>query len=125
MEKLVVTLFSLLKYLYLSVLAVFTFFGKKYGINLYVDRVLDIRDYKIYVLDNEKDCEAYFSQKTESKIQFIGIDCEWVNSSEQSHHYLVALLQLAFPNKECALIRLDKIEKITASLAKLLSNRRY
>lgn len=48
-----------------------------------------------------------------------GLDCEWVNQNS------VALLQLAFPNKVCVLVRLNKVRHITPSLAAFLKDQRF
>ena len=52
-------------------------------------------------------------------IKMAGLDCEWVVRRP------VALLQLAFPNKECALLRLSHIGHIPPTLADFLEDHRY
>jgi hypothetical protein len=81
--------------------------------------ILDISGYDIVIIEDETMCEDFFQRIMDDKrlIQFIGFDCEWVNGGN------VALIQLAFINKQCALVRLSKIGKITDSLAKLLTDK--
>lgn len=92
--------------------------------------LLDINEYRLHLIDEERQCEEFCKKKLEEGCQFIGLDCEWVNNGlhntmiQQQDHYPVALLQLAFPNKDCALIRLCKIDKVTPSLAEILNNKR-
>ena len=89
--------------------------------------LLDISDYTVHVFEDDYECEDYFSCKIEESYHFLGLDCEWVSYPRQDKETpvcAVALLQLAFPNKECALIRLCKIRKVTPSLAKILQDRR-
>ena len=91
--------------------------------------VLDINDYKVSVIDTAEQCETYFKEKRLQDTTFIGFDCEWVsqtwNNWNKKKPYPVALLQLAFPNKECALVRLSKIGRLTESLLKILTDKRY
>ncbi|XP_003388132.1 PREDICTED: exonuclease 3'-5' domain-containing protein 2-like isoform X2 [Amphimedon queenslandica] len=87
--------------------------------------VLDISDYKVSVIDTAEQCEAYF-KRLQDTTTFIGFDCEWVSDNQrnnESSYYPVALLQLAFPNKECALVRLSKIGRLTESLQKILTDK--
>lgn len=88
--------------------------------------VLDISEYKVIVLDEEAQCEAFFKDKMTQQVHFVGLDCEWVSSQIPSTngYHPVALLQLAFLDKECVLVRLSKIGKITDSLVQLLTNKR-
>ena len=89
--------------------------------------VLDISDYKVSVIDTAEQCETYF-KRLQDTTTFVGFDCEWVSDNQRNSlnsYYPVALLQLAFPNKECALVRLSKIGRLTESLQKILTDKRY
>ena len=62
-------------------------------------------------------------------VMAVGMDCEWNSNSggrkEKSPSSLpVALLQLAFPNRQCLLVRLSKIGSVPPKLAQLLADKR-
>lgn len=87
------------------------------------------------IINDAITCEQYFSEQVKTSHRFVGLDCEWISTNNNngsiegdgnghSVHSLVALLQLAFPNKDCALVRLCHIRELTPSLTKLLSDRR-
>lgn len=99
--------------------------------------LLDISDHTVVIIDNESQCEEYFSNHLQMQHKFIGLDCEWnsdntlrhIDHSDSpsvvEHHFCaVALLQISFPTKHCALVRICKIGKITPSLMQLLQDRR-
>ena len=96
------------------------------------NQVLDVSDYNITVINDEYQCEEYFAQQVQMSHRCIGLDCEWISSNRKQpdsnngtvQHSLVALLQIAFPNKDCSLVRLCNVGKITPSLAELLQDRR-
>ena len=79
---------------------------------------LVIRSYKVHVLEAADQCEKFFAKRRTLSISVAGLDCEWVGRRP------VALLQLAFPNKECVLVRLNKIGCITPSLSAILNDQR-
>ena len=115
-------------------MTLFTLYWKRYRNNskaLVPRPVLDINDYKVSVIDTAEQCETYFKEKRLQDTTFIGFDCEWVSNNQRNNvdqtpnpYYPVALLQLAFPNKECALVRLSKIGRLTESLLKILTDKR-
>ena len=90
----------------------------------YAKPLLDITTYTIEVIDNEESCEMYLQEQCRWPIKFVGLDCEWASSKEE-HSHPVALLQLAFTNKACALLRLYKFTSLPPNLVQLLGNRRY
>ena len=85
--------------------------------------LLDITNYSIKVIEDEETCEMYLQEHYYQAINFIGMDCEWTNRKGSQCHP-VALLQLAFTNKACALVRLYKFTSLPPSLVKLLQDRR-
>ncbi len=101
-------------------------------------QVLDVSEYNITVINDEYQCEQYFAQQCQMSPQWVGLDCEWISpnnrnqfntdssdaAAEEAVYCQVALLQIAFPNKDCALVRLCNIRKITSSLAELLQDRK-
>ena len=139
-----VIVFPLLLLLGLALVALFTLHWKRRRYSRApVELELDISDYRVLVLDGETQCEAYFKMKASQDHKFVGFDCEWVSNGGQKRavpnevsnslplsfqscpsYYPVALLQLAFPDKQCALIRLSKIGKLTDSLTEILTNKR-
>lgn len=70
----------------------------------------------IFVFKDEDACNEKFLQELDKcsyeKVVF-GLDCEWVNQEKQGKKegpvHPVALLQIAFPNKTCFLVRLCKM----------------
>jgi ribonuclease D len=73
---------------------------------------------------NAKLCEEINNYSYE--IFLLGLDCEWVNQERQGESPTspVALLQLAFPNGTCFLIRLCKMEaKLPDKLRGMLEDR--
>jgi ribonuclease D len=73
---------------------------------------------------NAKLCEEINNYSYE--IFLLGLDCEWVNQERQGESPTspVALLQLAFPNGTCFLIRLCKMEaKLPDKLRGILEDR--
>lgn len=67
---------------------------------------------RVFVVDNASSCDkllqSYLS-KYPSKLNFLGLDCEWVNKKGQTN-VPVALLQIATPLSDCFLIRLCKMD---------------
>lgn len=103
--------------------------------------LLDISDYRIVLLNEETQCETYFKNKLAQQLgsndglKYVGFDCEWLSANNPEYNeviamdhsrppYEVALLQLAFTDKECALVHLSKIGKVTKSLKLLLTDKR-
>ena len=89
----------------------------------YSKPLLDITNYAIEVIENEERCEIYLQEQYRWPIKFIGLDCEWANSKGR-HCHPVALLQVAFTNETCALLRLYKFTSLPPNLVQLLENRR-
>ena len=84
----------------------------------------DVSNYHIEVVETAEACEEYLSTKIPSPLSFVGLDCEWCNEQRGSG-IPVALLQLAFPNKECLLVRLCKMGDLTPTLTEILEDKRY
>lgn len=86
--------------------------------------------YHVTVVDTADECEAYLVNRGLCQPLVLGLDCEWCNRPRRSdvdslQDIPVALLQLAFPNGECLLVRLCKIRKVTPTLERLLTDKRY
>ena len=86
----------------------------------------DQKTSRILVIDNVSSCEklmqSYRSQYP-FEMNFIGIDCEWVNRKGQANAP-VALLQIATPLCDCLLIRLCKMEgRMPQSVKDLLEDK--
>lgn len=81
---------------------------------------------RIFVIEDVSSCEkllqSYRSQYP-FEMNFIGIDCEWVNRKGQANAP-VALLQIATPLCDCFLIRLCKMEgRMPQSVKDLLEDK--
>ena len=72
----------------------------------------------MHVIQDVTECEAFFAEKKSLSFKVAGFDCEWTNGRH------VSLLQLAFPNKECVLVRLSHINHIPRSLTEFLIDAR-
>ncbi|KXJ13471.1 exonuclease 3'-5' domain-containing protein 2 [Exaiptasia diaphana] len=78
---------------------------------------------KVFVLSNPSECEQAlraYKEKYQSypfSMNFLGLDCEWVNDKGIVTHP-VALLQIATPLNDCFLIRLCKFEGILPRILK-------
>ena len=77
-----------------------------------------VSGYKCQVIETTKKCNRFFAARRSRPVSVVGLDCESVNDKP------IALLQLAFPDKECALVRLNKIHHIPNSLALFLKDQR-
>ena len=62
-------------------------------------------------------------ERVPSRPGIVGLDCEWVNR-EGVDSAPVALLQLAFPNRQCLLIRMFKMTSLGPRLTELLCDKR-
>ena len=81
---------------------------------------------RIFVVDNTLLCDKLLKSYRSHypfKINFLGIDCEWVNREGQANAP-VALLQIATPLCDCFLIRLHKMEgQMPQSVKELLEDK--
>ena len=82
-----------------------------------------LTSYDITLVDSENDCEHFLSERVPHAPVIIGLDCEWVNRDGVSSAP-VALLQLAFPNGQCLLVRVFRMTALGPLLTELLTNRR-
>ncbi|KAL9959867.1 hypothetical protein ACROYT_G033231 [Oculina patagonica] len=67
---------------------------------------------RVFVVDSALSCEKLlqsYRSKYPFKLNFLGMDCEWVNKKGQTNAP-VALLQIATPLSDCFLIRLCKMD---------------
>ena len=86
--------------------------------------LLDIQDYDVRVISNARQCNEFF-QELPSPLKVIGLDCEWGTfGRSKKNKSAVALLQLAFTNKTCALLRLSKFTNVTPVLLDILTDER-
>ena len=75
-------------------------------------RYNDKKTAQVYVIDDMNSCEELlkcFRSRYTFEVNFIGIDCEWVNKKGQVNAP-VALLQIATPLCDCFLVRLCKMD---------------
>lgn len=77
----------------------------------------------IDVIDSGGACEEILQSKTPQSLHVIGLDCEWVNK-ERGGRSPVALLQLAFLDGHCLLVRLCKTNEIPSTLLDILQDNR-
>lgn len=84
---------------------------------------LYVSEYRISVVEDAQTCEEYLATRLPNPLKVIGLDCEW-RAQQLGGSVPVALLQLAFPNRECVLVRLSKIRELTPKLAEILKDRR-
>ena len=67
---------------------------------------------RVFVLEDSSSCDKlvqFTISKYDFKLNYIGIDCEWVNNEGQQN-MPVALLQIATPLSDCFLVRLCKMD---------------
>ncbi|XP_015770405.1 PREDICTED: exonuclease 3'-5' domain-containing protein 2-like [Acropora digitifera] len=67
---------------------------------------------RVFVLEDSSSCDKlvqFTISKYHFKLNYIGIDCEWVNNEGQQN-MPVALLQIATPLCDCFLVRLCKMD---------------
>ena len=81
---------------------------------------------RIFVLESVESCDrilqSYCSQYP-CKMNFLGVDCEWVNKKGQANAP-VALLQISTPLCDCFLIRLCKMDgRMPQSVKEVLEDR--
>ena len=81
---------------------------------------LALADYHIEVVETAHACDEFLATRVSKTPKIIGLDCEWRSESDIP----VALLQLAFPNKECLLVQLCKMREIPPKLAEILADKR-
>ena len=77
-----------------------------------------VSGYRCRVIRSAKECDQFFTEKRSQPVSVVGMDCEYVS------HKPTSLLQLAFPDKECVLVCLNKIKHIPESLALFLTDQR-
>ncbi len=96
--------------------------------------------YKVTVVNTVEECERFLQSCVSGPVRVVGLDCEWrgpgylsrnqhpgddcESEESESEDCPVALLQLAFPNGEVALVRLCQMSGIGQTLRDLLTNRR-
>ena len=76
------------------------------------ERYKDRKRAQVYVIDDVSSCEKLlecFQSRYAFEMNYIGIDCEWVNKEGQVNAP-VALLQIATPLCDCFLVRLCKMD---------------
>ena len=80
----------------------------------------------VFVLDDANECEQTLQAYKELypfPLNFLGLDCEWVNEKGRDSHP-VALLQIATPLNDCFLIRLCQMKgSLPISLKVILEDR--
>ena len=72
----------------------------------------DPKTARVFVIDDASSCDKllqFHRSKYAFKMNYIGIDCEWVNKEGQVNAP-VALLQIATPLCDCFLVRLCKMD---------------
>ena len=75
-------------------------------------RPKDPKTARVFVIDDASSCDKllqFHRSKYAFKLNYIGIDCEWVNNEGQQN-MPVALLQIATPLCDCFLVRLCKMD---------------
>ena len=75
-------------------------------------RLKDPKTARVFVIDDSSSCDKLLQlhrSKYPFKMNYIGIDCEWVNKKDQKKAP-VALLQFATPLCDCFLVRLCKMD---------------
>ncbi|XP_068759380.1 exonuclease 3'-5' domain-containing protein 2-like isoform X3 [Montipora capricornis] len=76
------------------------------------ERSKEPKNARVFVLDDASSCDTllqYYRSQYPFRMNYLGIDCEWVNTKGQVNAP-VALLQIATPICDCFLVRLCKIE---------------
>lgn len=71
-----------------------------------------LKSARVFVLNDANECEQTLQAYKESypfPLNFLGLDCEWVNEKGRDTHP-VALLQIATPLNDCFLIRLCQMK---------------
>ena len=81
-----------------------------------------LSNYNITLVDSEHDCELFLSERIPPDPGLVGLDCEWVNR-DGLDSAPVALLQLAFFNGQCLLVRVFRMATLGPRLTDLLTNR--
>ena len=87
-------------------------------------RQYSVSHYRIEVVESWGSCEEILLSKTPQSLRIIGLDCEWV-AKERGASFLVALLQLAFLDGHCLLVRLCKTKAIPSTLLGILQDSKY
>ena len=80
--------------------------------------------HRIDVVDTLHVCERILKSKTSQSLCVMGVDCEWVGE-ERGGQYQVALLQLAFLDGHCLLVRLCKTVTLPSTLHTILQDSKY
>ncbi|XP_068690731.1 exonuclease 3'-5' domain-containing protein 2-like isoform X1 [Montipora foliosa] len=76
------------------------------------ERSKEPKNARVFVLDDASSCDTllqYYRSQYPFRMNYLGIDCEWVNTKGQVNSP-VALLQIATPICDCFLVRLCKME---------------
>ena len=76
------------------------------------ERSKEPKNARVFVLDDASSCDTllqYYRSQYPFRMNYLGIDCEWVNTKGQVNAP-VALLQIATPICDCFLVRLCKME---------------
>ncbi|XP_068712618.1 exonuclease 3'-5' domain-containing protein 2-like [Montipora foliosa] len=76
------------------------------------ERSKEPKNARVFVLDDASSCDTllqYHRSQYPFRMNYLGIDCEWVNTKGQVNAP-VALLQIATPICDCFLVRLCKME---------------
>ena len=81
---------------------------------------------QVFVINSVPSCDRlirFYRWKYPHKLNFLGVDCEWMSCKEQ-RNYPVALLQIATPLRVCFLIRLCKMDgRLPQSVREILEDR--
>ncbi|XP_015750786.1 PREDICTED: Werner syndrome ATP-dependent helicase homolog [Acropora digitifera] len=79
-----------------------------------------VKKAQVFVIDDASSCDKllqFHRSKYAFKLNYIGIDCEWVNNEGQQN-MPVALLQIATPLCDCFLVRLCKMDSQMPQIVK-------
>ena len=87
-------------------------------------RAYSVSHHCIDVVDTLESCEATLHSQTPQSLRVVGLDCEWV-SKERGGQFPVALLQLAFLDGRCLLVRMCKIQTLPPTLTDILQDNKY
>ena len=72
--------------------------------------------YVCRIIKSAESCDEFFTERMFKPVAVVGMDCEYVGDKPTS------LLQLAFPDKRCVLVCLNKIKDIPESLESFLTD---
>ena len=85
--------------------------------------LLDIHNYDVQVITDSEQCDEFF-RTLPRPLTVVGLDCEWGSFGRTKNKSPVALLQLAFTNKTCALLHLTQISAVTPVLFDIMTDKR-